>query len=257
MYIKKLNRQHIVTELTNRMWYPNQWPNEIIPYEISQEFGPQSPTEPGQQYRSPNRPNPPNLPQYPKRPTVPRRPSTPQRPSRPYFHHRPYFPHRPTYFDESTENDVVNKTLDEQLSEEINKYLYKEVIKKINILINIDNSDEYEFLASVIGNDKDKVIIEQIRDDEKKHKKLLQDIYKSINGKIMENTYKQENTMYKNNNYIDCLENVLCNKQKAIESYRDILRKIPEYYKDVIFEIIFTELLHSNKLNYLYAKSSV
>lgn len=95
------------------------------------------------------------------------------------------------------------------------------------------------------------MIIEQIRDDEKKHGILLRGVYYDLTGIEIPSNNMQSDKQF-NMTYIDGLKQAFSNELKAMEKYRTILKSMESRKNyDKIFEIMTDEMKHAIKYSYL------
>ena len=95
------------------------------------------------------------------------------------------------------------------------------------------------------------MIIEQIRDDEKKHRILLREVYYDLTGIEIPSNNMQSDKQF-NMTYIDGLKQAFSNELKAMEKYRTILKSMESRKNyDKIFEIMTDEMKHAIKYSYL------
>ncbi len=115
----------------------------------------------------------------------------------------------------------------------------------------------YKMLLESTVNKEDKEIIMTIRDDERKHRSMLKDVYKAITGKeFMNDNSNLEDPKMENFTYIQGLEKAFMGELAAFEKYRKVLMEMTdrELYNK-IFEIMSDEMKHSIKYNYLITKN--
>ena len=136
---------------------------------------------------------------------------------------------------------------------------YGEIItlnKAINLIrqsVANEKQDElfYDTLIEQAPSDKEKKIIESIRNDERKHNKILRDLYFEFTGQVIRQNMQQEN-IDKNLSYKENLEKALLGELDAVVKYRKILSTMPsgDPYT-LIMSVMTDELRHANKYNYL------
>ncbi|MDA3731233.1 ferritin-like domain-containing protein [Niameybacter massiliensis] len=108
----------------------------------------------------------------------------------------------------------------------------------------------YNYLIGAAPTPEEKAIITTIRDDEKKHKQILRQIYQNFTGQQVPEPKDVE--FVKPKSYIDGVKQALFGELTAVERYRDIRAGLPtEYYRDAVFEILTDELKHATKYNYI------
>ena len=142
-----------------------------------------------------------------------------------------------------------------------------QAIESIRKSIGDEREDElfYDSLIAMAPTENEKNIITSIRDDERKHNKILRELYFSFTGQMFpsEQIMTQNNNTNNNNNnecnennskstYKEMLEKALFSELDAIIKYRRILGTMPsgDSYT-LIMSIMTDELRHSAKYNYL------
>lgn len=143
--------------------------------------------------------------------------------------------------------DMIN--FEEEL---ITPYQAIELIRKS---IGDERNDElfYDRLIEQAPTEKEKSIIQDIRDNEKKHNMILREVYYDFTGQMLQNNMNmmQEN-MQNNLSYTENLEKALFGELEAVNKYRKILSAMPQgKYYTLIMSIMTDELRHSAKYNYL------
>ena len=147
--------------------------------------------------------------------------------------------------------DMVN--FEEEL---ITPYQAIELIRKS---IGDERNDElfcglfYDRLIEQAPTEKEKSIIQDIRDNEKKHNMILREVYYDFTGQMLQNNMNmmQEN-MQNNLSYTENLEKALFGELEAVNKYRKILSAMPQgKCYTLIMSIMTDELRHSAKYNYL------
>ena len=143
--------------------------------------------------------------------------------------------------------DMIN--FEEEL---ITPYQAIELIRKS---IGDERNDElfYDRLIEQAPTEKEKSIIQDIRDNEKKHNMILREVYYDFTGQMLQNNMNmmQEN-MQNNLSYIENLEKALFGELEAVNKYRKILSAMPQgKCYTLIMSIMTDELRHSAKYNYL------
>ena len=108
----------------------------------------------------------------------------------------------------------------------------------------------YDSLINIAPNNEAKEIIQNIRDDEKIHNRLLREIFTELTGVVLpQNTVTQN---YEKTNYIDGIKKSFTGELKAVEKYREILTYMPnKQLYDKILYIMTDEMKHAMKYNYL------
>ena len=143
--------------------------------------------------------------------------------------------------------DMIN--FEEEL---ITPYQAIELIRKS---IGDERNDElfYDRLIEQAPTEKEKSIIQDIRDNEKKHNMILREVYYDYNSQMLQNNMNmmQEN-MQNNLSYTENLEKALFGELEAVNKYRKILSAMPQgKCYTLIMSIMTDELRHSAKYNYL------
>ncbi|MBR2785319.1 MAG: ferritin-like domain-containing protein [Clostridia bacterium] len=143
--------------------------------------------------------------------------------------------------------DMIN--FEEEL---ITPYQAIELIRKS---IGDERNDElfYDRLIEQAPTEKEKSIIQDIRDNEKKHNMILREVYYDFTGQMLQNNINmmQEN-MQNNLSYTENLEKALFGELEAVNKYRKILSAMPQgKCYTLIMSIMTDELRHSAKYNYL------
>ena len=143
--------------------------------------------------------------------------------------------------------DMIN--FEEEL---ITPYQAIELIRKS---IGDERNDElfYDRLIEQAQTEKEKSIIQDIRDNEKKHNMILREVYYDFTGQMLQNNMNmmQEN-MQNNLSYTENLEKALFGELEAVNKYRKILSAMPQgKCYTLIMSIMTDELRHSAKYNCL------
>lgn len=128
------------------------------------------------------------------------------------------------------------------------------VIKKM--IENFKNDKEmYGLLVELTNNDEDIKLIKSIMEDEKRHNKILKELYFELTGnKITES---------RDNQFEDNMLNYRKNLQKSLEKeldeltkYRKVMAVMPDKNKSLaLMEIITNKLKHASLYNFLIAKN--
>lgn len=125
-----------------------------------------------------------------------------------------------------------------------------ELIKKS---VGDEREDElfYDTLIEQAPTEKDKEIIRSIRDDERKHNKILRGLYYNFTGQIIPvdtSTTNLDNKL----SYKENLEKALFGELDAVVKYRRIMGTMPSGNSYTLLMSIMTdELRHANKYNFL------
>lgn len=136
---------------------------------------------------------------------------------------------------------------------------FTEAIDSIRESIGDEKSDEmfYDEIIKKAPSDREKEIIKSIRDDEKKHNKILRNLYfKFTNQMIQDNESTNNENKDQNKTYKEMLDDAFFGELEAVKRYRRILGAMP---KDdsytLIMSIMTDELRHADKYNYLIHKA--
>lgn len=108
----------------------------------------------------------------------------------------------------------------------------------------------YNYLISIAPTDEEKVLISAIKEEELRHSKQFEGIYRDFTGMGVQT--EQDENFEIPNLYQEGITNALFDELRDVVKYRAIRRRLPEgAYKDVLFDIITDELMHASMLNYL------
>lgn len=114
----------------------------------------------------------------------------------------------------------------------------------------------YDYLIIQAPTTEEKKIISSIREDERRHNRILREIYEISTG--IEIPFEEEENFRIPKSYLEGIKKALSRELKAVENYKVIRRILPtETYKDILFEIITDELKHASKYNYLFTLNSI
>ena len=133
----------------------------------------------------------------------------------------------------------------------------KEAIDLIKKSVENEKEDAkfYELLLSLTTDKEDIDIINSIISDEKKHRKMLMDLYYELTqNRLLEsrNSSMIDNML----NYRKNLQKALMGELDVVKKYRKIMAAMPDKEKySVIMEILTDELRHANLYNFLITKS--
>ena len=128
-----------------------------------------------------------------------------------------------------------------------------EAIELIKRSVADEREDElfYTDLIKQAPSEKEKKIIENIRDDERKHNKILRQLFYEFTGQTLgeDNSIQQLNDYL---NYRENLEKALFGELDAVAKYRKILGTMPSGDSYTLLMSIMTdELRHASKYNFL------
>lgn len=113
----------------------------------------------------------------------------------------------------------------------------------------------YDYLIKQAPTTEEKKIISSIRDNERRHNRILRMIYKDFTGENI-TTGKEEVALEKPKSYLDGIKIALFGALEEVERYKIIRRMLPGPYKEILFDIITDELIHAAKYNYLFTLNS-
>lgn len=130
-----------------------------------------------------------------------------------------------------------------------------EAIELIRKSIGDEKNDEmfYDRLIEQAPTEKEKNIIQDIRDNEKKHNMILREVYYDFTGQMVQNNMNMvQDNMSNNLSYAENLEKALFGELEAVMKYRKVLSVMPQgKWYTLIMSIMTDELRHSAKYNYL------
>ncbi len=130
-----------------------------------------------------------------------------------------------------------------------------QAIELIRTSVGNEREDElfYDNLIKIAPTDKEKDIIKSIRDDERKHNKILRELYYNFTGQMIPPDTLNQGTESKLS-YKELLEKALFGELDAVVKYRKILGKMPSGDSYILLMSIMTdEIKHANKYNFLIA----
>jgi len=132
---------------------------------------------------------------------------------------------------------------------------FDEALDLIKQSVSDEKEDEmfYDAIIEIAPTQKEKDIIMSIRDDERKHNKILRELYYKFTGTILPQDFSMPN-MNENMNitYIQQLEKALFGELEAVKRYRKIMGAMPdEESRTLLMSIMSYELRHANKYNFL------
>lgn len=128
-----------------------------------------------------------------------------------------------------------------------------QAINLIRQSVGDEREDElfYDNLIKQAPTEKDKEIIRSIRDDERKHNRILRDLYYSFTGQVIQpdiSIPNMDNTL----SYKENLEKALFGELNAVVKYRRIMGTMPNGNNYTLLMSIMTdELRHASKYNFL------
>ena len=128
-----------------------------------------------------------------------------------------------------------------------------QAIELIRQSVRNEREDElfYDRLLEQAPTDKDKEIITSIRNDERKHNRILRDLYYNFTGQLIQADMSMPN-INKTLSYRENLEKALFGELDAVVKYRKILGTMPSGNSYTLLMSIMTdELRHASKYNFL------
>ena len=133
----------------------------------------------------------------------------------------------------------------------------KQAIDLIRQSVGNEREDElfYDNLIKQAPTEEEKEIIRSIRDDEKKHNKILRDLYYNFTGQMVPPSMGTVE-INKELSYKENLEKALFGELEAVKKYRRIMGTMPSGNSYTLLMSIMTdELRHASKYNYLIHKA--
>lgn len=133
-----------------------------------------------------------------------------------------------------------------------------QAIKLIKQSVGDEKEDEmfYDTLIKQAPTEKEKEIIRNIRDDERKHNRILRELYHEFTGQMI----PVDNSNLESNNDMDYktnLEKALFGELDAVKKYRKIMAQMPSGNSYTLLMSIMTdELRHASKYNFLIHNAS-
>lgn len=133
----------------------------------------------------------------------------------------------------------------------------RSIISVIEASIAEERNDElfYDYLISVAPTEQEKRVIESIRNDERKHRRMLRQLYAQLTGRQPVPGLGEQEEFKQPASYLEGIEQALMGELKAFEKYRGVYLALPDIYKPPLFEIMTDEMKHANYYNWLYAKN--
>ena len=128
-----------------------------------------------------------------------------------------------------------------------------QAIELIRQSVRNEREDElfYDRLLEQAPTDKDKEIITSIRNDERKHNRILRDLYYNFTGQVIQADMSMPN-INNTSTYKENLEKALFGELDAVVKYRKILGTMPSGNSYTLLMSIMTdELRHASKYNFL------
>ena len=133
-----------------------------------------------------------------------------------------------------------------------------QAIELIRQSVGDEKEDEmfYDTLIKQAPTEKEKEIIRNIRDDERKHNQILRELYYNFTGQMIsvDNSNSESNN---NMDYRTNLEKALFGELDAVKKYRKIMAQMPSGNSYTLLMSIMTdELRHASKYNFLIHNAS-
>ena len=128
-----------------------------------------------------------------------------------------------------------------------------QAIELIRQSVRNEREDElfYDKLLEQAHTPKDKEIITSIRNDERKHNRILRELYYNFTGQMIQTDMMGVN-INNNANYKENLEKALFGELDAVVKYRKILGTMPSGNSyTLLMSILTDELRHASKYNFL------
>jgi rubrerythrin len=135
------------------------------------------------------------------------------------------------------------------------EYALPQALELIAESIGAEREDElfYNYMISVAPM-ADRDIITSIRDDERKHNLLFQELYWEITGRDAPSV--PEEPSVEPASYCEGISRAIFGELSAVERYRLILFGLEFLpYRNIMTEIYTDELKHATKWNYLFAQN--
>lgn len=130
---------------------------------------------------------------------------------------------------------------------------FSQAVDMIRRAVGDERADEvfYDALIKMAPNDRDKEIITGIRDDERKHNRILRELYFNFTGQMIP-VDSSNDSCESDFTYKDGLEKALFGELEAVVKYRRIMGVMPSGNSYILLMSIMTdELRHSAMYNYL------
>lgn len=128
-----------------------------------------------------------------------------------------------------------------------------QAIELIRQSVRNEREDElfYDRLLEQAPTDKEKQIITSIRNDERKHNKILRDLYYNFTGQVIQADMSMPN-INNTSTYKENLEKALFGELDAVVKYRKILGTMSSGNSyTLLMSIMADELRHASKYNFL------
>lgn len=128
----------------------------------------------------------------------------------------------------------------------------QEALELVRKAVEGEREDElfYDYLLSEAPTSEQKEIITRIRNDERKHRRMFQEIYRVLTGHAA--VPGGGEAFEKPESYREGIRKALFGELAAMERYRIIRAGMPNrYYRDMVFEILTDEMKHAQLYNYI------
>jgi rubrerythrin len=117
----------------------------------------------------------------------------------------------------------------------------------------VDDAEYYRKMQSLFQNEEDRETIRRIGLDEKKHKKMLDQMYTELSGKVPP-TIVASNAVITRNILAE-LNKRIAGELEGVEYYRNLYTLLDEpELRDMALEMMMDENIHAIKLTHLYSK---
>lgn len=134
------------------------------------------------------------------------------------------------------------------------KKAYDQALMLIYNSVANEREDEllYDYLLNEAPSEEQRTIIASIRDDERKHNKMLRELYYRLTGMDIPPGAGNE-PVQPPESFLAGIKQALFGELGAVERYRKILYGMPnQTYRNMVTEIYTDELKHASKYNYIY-----
>lgn len=134
------------------------------------------------------------------------------------------------------------------------KKAYDQALMIIYNSVANEREDEimYDYLLKEAPSEDQRMIITSIRDDERKHNKMLRELYYQLTGMDIPPSAGNE-PIKPPESFIVGVKQALFGELGAVERYRKVLYGMPnQTYRNLVTEIYTDELKHASKYNYLF-----
>jgi len=134
------------------------------------------------------------------------------------------------------------------------KLAYDKALMLIYNSVANEREDEllYDYLLNEAPSEEQRMIIASIRDDERKHNKILRELYYQLTGMDVPPAAGEE-PVKEPESFLVGIRDAMFGELAAVERYRQILYGMPnQVYRNMVTEIYTDELKHAGKYNYLF-----